>query len=456
MLKTNQYSCDLFTKRYFDCMLPDRHVLLDIVKLVDFSFIEAEVRDLYSDVGRGSIDPERMFKMLFLMFFCNIPSERDLVEQVQVNVLYRYFCGINLDEKIPDHSSFTIFRQRLEKKRFKRLFDRTLAQCIDHDLVDGLHLSFDATIIKANAAVPNKRSKDNLLADADKIVDKAFDNTDAQEDAKPAKKSTPLASSDPDARWTKRKGKPAMLGYSAHISTDSKEKVITDIEVTPADTRAHEPMISMIDEQREKHKIAVNEVSADSEYSTGKVLKALEDHHIDSYIPIRDTGHKNRPGMFGYEDFDYDKERDVVICPVGGIMCFTQEKLSRDGEVSARVYRASKKDCMKCLSRGRCTTSKAGFRTIEISIYYDVMQRAKTRNATSRYTEALRLRKILTEPKFAEAKRYHGLHRCRYRGLEQANIQGILTAICINVKRLVNVLLLRLQTPVFEEAFAYR
>lgn len=455
MLKTSQYHDDLFSKRYFECMLPSSHILLDIMKLVDFSFINAEVRDLYSDVGRGSVDPERMFKMLFLMFFCNIPSERELTEQVQVNVLYRHFTGINLDETIPDHSSFTVFRQRLGKDRFKRLFDRIITQCINHTLIDGSHLSFDATIIKANAAVPNKRAKDKILADADKLIEKSFDNSYVEED-KNDKKELPLASSDPDARWTKRKGKPAMPGYGAHISTDSKEKVITDIEVTPADTRAFEPMISMIEKQREKHKIAVNEVSADSEYSTGHLRQALEKHSIDAYIPIRETGHKNRPGMFGYEDFRYDKERDIVICPAGGIMRFIQEKLSANDTVSARVYRSSKKDCSQCLSRDRCTSAKCGMRTIEISIYYDVMQRARARNMTPRYAEALRLRKILTEPKFAEGKRYHGLNQCRYRGLEQVNIQCILTAICINVKRLVNVLLSRLESPTFNEALAYR
>lgn len=455
MLKTSQCHCDLFSKRYFDCMLPERHILLDIMKLVDFSFIKSEVQDLYSDVGRGSVDPERMFRMLFLMFFCNIPSERELTEQVQVNVLYRYFCGINLDETIPDHSSFTVFRQRLGKDRFKRIFDRILTHCIDRDLIDGSHLSFDATIIKANAAILNKRTKDKVLADADKIIEKAFDNSHIEEE-KGDKKELPLASSDPDARWTKRKGKNAILGYSVHISTDSKEKIITDIEVTPADTRAYEPMTSMIEEQREKHKFAINEISADSEYSPGHVRKALEERSIDAYIPIHNTGHKNRPGMFHYEDFAYDKERDVVICPAGGIMRFIQDKFSADGTVSAKVYRASRKDCLQCLSRDRCTTAKCGCRTIDISVYYDVMQRAKTRNMTPRYAEALKLRKILTEPKFAEGKRYHGLHRCRYRGLEQVNIQGILTAICINVKRLANVLLARLQPPVFNEALAYR
>src|SRR3989338_10762973 len=174
MLKQNQYNCDLFSKHYIDCMLPKNHILLDIKKLVDFSFVTEEVKDLYSDTGRGSIDPERMFKILFLMFFYNIPSERELVEQVHVNVLYRYFCDINLDESIPDHSTFTILRQRLGKEHFKRLFNRALEQCIEYNLVDGSHISFDATIVRADASMPNKRTKNELLGEADKIIEKAF------------------------------------------------------------------------------------------------------------------------------------------------------------------------------------------------------------------------------------------------------------------------------------------
>jgi len=436
-------------------MLPERHILLDIMKLVDLSFITSEVRDLYSDIGRGSIDPERMFKMLFLMFFCNIPSERELTEQVQVNVLYRYFCGINLDDTIPDHSSFTVFRQRLGKERFKRLFNRILGQCIAHDLVDGSHLSFDATIVKANAAVPNtKRTDKELIADADKIIENAFNGAKVQ-GLKDDKQKLPLASSDPDARWTKRKGRPSTLGYSAHISTDSKEKIITDIEVTPADVRTHESMVSMIDAQKEKHGLSINEISADSEYSTGALRKALEKRFIDAYIPLRDIAGKNRPGMFAHEDFVYDKERDIVTCPKGNVMRFAQEKLL--GNNRLRTYRASQKNCIDCTSRASCTIGKTGYRTIKISEYHDVLKRAKIRNTTPRYIEAIRLRKILTEPKFAEAKRYHGLGRAKYRGLEQVNIQSILTVICINVKRLVNVLLSRPQTTqaTFDKALVY-
>ncbi len=453
MLKTNQYNCDLFSKRYIDCMLPKSHILLDIKKLVDFSFITEEVKDLYSDTGRGSIDPERMFKMLFLMFFYNIPSERDIVEHVQVNVLYRYFCDINLDEAIPEHSSFTVFRQRLGKERFKRLFNRILAQCIEYDLVDGSHISFDATIVRADAAAPNKRTKNELFGEADKIIEKVFDNTLVQKTSR-GDRELSLSVSDPDARWTRKPGEGAILGYNVHISTDSKDKIITNVDTTPANIPGHDKMIPLIDEQVDNHNLKINEVSADSEYSAGHVRESLEKRSISAYIPIYDRGNKHRADMFGYEDFKYGKERDIVMCPTGKTMYFMKEKISLGR--SARVYRSRKKDCKNCPSIAKCTTSKSLYRTFEVSNYYDVIKRAELRNKTQRYKEAARLRIIGTEPKFAEAKRYHGLYRFRYRGIEQVSIQSILTAICLNIKRLAKVVMARLKIPVFEEALAHR
>jgi len=158
--------------------------------------------------------------------------------------------------------------------------------------------------------------------------------------------------------------------------------------------------------------------------------------------------------MFGYEDFKYDKERDIVVCPNGKEMYFMKERLSPGR--SARVYRSRKRDCKNCPSLAKCTTSKSLCRTFEVSNYYDVIKRAELRNNTQRYKEAARLRIIGTEPKFAEAKRYHGLYRFRYRGIEQVSIQAILTAICINIKRLAKVVMARLRMPVFEESLTYR
>ena len=450
MLKQKPYNCDLFSQRYIDAMLPKNHILLDIKKLVDFSFVVDEVKDLYSDIGRGSIDPCRMFKMLFLMFFCNIPSERDLIEQVQVNVLYRYFCDINLDETIPDHSTFTVFRQRLNKERFKRFFNRVLEQCIQYDLVDGHHISFDATIVKADCAMPgNKRSKTDVLGDAEKIIERAFDDTPTQKTCR-GNKELPLSKTDPDARWTRAPREGSAIGYNAQISTDSKEKIVTNVDVTPANIPGQEKMIKLIDEQKKDHNLNIKEVSADAAYGAGHIRRDLEKRKITGYIPLpKDRGNKYRPGMFGYEDFAYDKERDTVTCPAGNTLYFMKHR--RRGNGSARVYRSSRKDCKHCKYLSKCTTSKCGYRVFEINDYYDVLKRAEFINTTERYKEAARIRQICTEPKFAEAKCYHGLRRFRYRNLAQVTIQTILTFICINIKRLARVVAARL----FEESLAH-
>jgi IS5 family transposase len=300
--------------------------------------------------------------------------------------------------------------------------------------------------------MPNKRTKNELLSEAGKLIERAFDNNPTQKTAR-GNRELSLSTADPDARWTRKQGQGAILGYNVHISTDSKDKIITNVDTTPANIPGHDKMIPLIDEQVNNHNLKINEVSADSEYSAGHIREALEKRSINAYIPLYDRGGKHRADMFGYEDFKYDKERDIVVCPNGKTMYLMQK---RSMGKSARIYRSRKRDCRNCPSLTKCTTSKHSYRTLEISNYYDIIKRAELRNMTQRYKEAARLRIIGTEPKFAEAKRYHGLHRFRYRGLEQVSIQTILTAICINIKRLARVVMARLKTPAFEEALAYR
>jgi hypothetical protein len=163
---------------------------------------------------------------------------------------------------------------------------------LEYDLVDGAHISFDATIVRADTAMPNnKRTKHELLGEADKIIERTFNNAPIQKTAR-GDRELSLSSSDPDARWTKRPGQGAILGYSMHISTDSKEKIITNVKTTLADVRAHEEMLPLLDEQVDNHGLNIQEVSADSEYSTGHVRELLEKRSIDAYMPLRGRGIK--------------------------------------------------------------------------------------------------------------------------------------------------------------------
>lgn len=433
MLKITQYSSDIFSQMYLKAMLPEDHILLRIKKFVDFSFVVRETADLYSDIGRGSIDPERMFKLLFLMYFENIPSERELVEQVRVNVLYRYFADINLDESVPDHSSFTVFRERLGKDRFKKIFQCIVEQCIRHNLVDGKHISFDNTLFKANAALPKKKEPNQIKKDLEKLIERTFN----EESENFSQKKNPIVSkTDPDAGLVTRPNKGTMFAYSMHIGCDSKEKIITSVAVTPGTTKGEAVIIDQVKEQKEKYNLPIEKVSADSEYNDGEVRNELEKMKITPYIPIRKSFPKKRPGMFSHEQFIYNKKKDRVICPNKKVMSY--RGLTSDGK--ARIYRAKNKDCLFCPVKQKCTKAKIHPRSIQISIYEESMARAKVLNKSPGYKEAQRIRKTTTEPKFSEAKRYHGLNRARYRGLAKVTIQAFLIAICINVKRMVTLL----------------
>ena len=310
-------------------------------------------------------------------------------------------------------------------------------------------------MVRADCARPHdKRTKGGILDDADRLIEKAFDDTPTQK-TKRGNKELPLSKTDPDARWTRKPKEGSVIGYNAHISTDSKEKIITNVDVTPANIPGHEKMTELIDEQVKNHNLDIKEVSADSEYGAGHVRKDLDERSIIGYIPLpKDRGNKHRISMFGYEDFKYDKERDIVTCPAGKTLYFMKHR--KRGDISARVYRCRKRDCKICPYLHKCTTSKNMYRVFEVSDYYDVIKRAELINKTERYKEAAKIRKLCTEPKFAEAKCRHGLRRFRYRGLAQVTIQAILTAICINVKRLARVVMARLKAPAFEEALAYR
>lgn len=417
---------------YLKAMLPEDHILLKIKEQIDFSFVIQETADLYSDVGRGSIDPERMFKLLFLMYFENIPSERELEEQVRVNVLYRYFADINFDETVPDHSSFTIFRERLGKERFKKIFERITKQCIAHKLVDGKHISFDSTLFKANAALPKKKENSEISKELEKLIDRSYEKEPKQKTS--AKKEPVKSKTDPDSSLITRPNKGTMFCYSTHIATDSKEKIITSVDVTSGNVKGLKTIVEQVKEQKESYKLPVKEVSADSEYDDGEVRNKLEKMGVTPYIPIKENNNRNRPNMFSQDDFKYDRAKNHVTCPNNKIMSY--RGTSRHGK--AKMYSAKTKDCQCCPFKLKCTRARQ--RNIEINIYRESVNRAKVLNQTDGYKRAMKLRKICTEPKFSEAKRYHGLNRARYRGLAKVTVQALLIAICINVKRMVTVL----------------
>ena len=135
-------------------LVPESHLLRLIDKHIDFSFIRAKRKDLYSHTGRPSIDPEVLIRMLLVGYLYGITSERRLCEEVGMHVGYRWFVGLNLEDKVPDHSTFSKNRHERFSERgfFQEIFDEVVKQCIQKGLVTGKHLTVDSTYVRADAS----------------------------------------------------------------------------------------------------------------------------------------------------------------------------------------------------------------------------------------------------------------------------------------------------------------
>src|ERR1700759_1257279 len=143
----------LFYEFSLEQHVPSDHLLRAIDRFVDLSGIRAHLRPFYSELGRPSVDPELMIRMLIIGYCFGIRSERRLCDEVHLNLAYRWFCRLGLEGAGPDHSTFSKnkhgrFRQ---SDLFRRVFESVLRRCIEERLVGGEGFAVDASLIKADA-----------------------------------------------------------------------------------------------------------------------------------------------------------------------------------------------------------------------------------------------------------------------------------------------------------------
>ena len=137
-----------------ESLIPETHLLRKIERMVSFDFIYDLLAPYYPATGRPSVDPVSMFKMLLIGYLYGIKSERRLVEEVQLNIAYRWFCGFELDDTIPNHSTFSKTRTRKwqQSSLFQKAFYEIVKQCIDSGLIDGEAMAADGSYIPANVS----------------------------------------------------------------------------------------------------------------------------------------------------------------------------------------------------------------------------------------------------------------------------------------------------------------
>jgi transposase len=423
-----------------DEAVPNDHPVREIAAVLDLSWVHSELAPYYSQLGRPSIDPVLMIRMLIVGYVFAIRSERSLCRDVQVNLAYRWFCGLSIEDKIPDHSAFS--RARNERFRdsgiFRRVFERVVEACIAAGLVGGEGFAVDASLIAADAnkqrSIPGKDwDKNGAPEKASRAVQEYLATLDATAFGA-ASDVTPkfVSRSDPAAQWTGAQRGPAFFAYSDNYLIDVKAGVIMDVEASRAIRQAEVGAEqTMIERTEQCFDIKPAWLAGDTAYGSGANLNWLvNDKDIAPHIPVIDKS-KREDGTFSREDFRFDKERNIYICPAGKTLT-TTGKLVNDGETL--LYLSRTRDCRSCLLKARCCP-KTPFRRIQRSLYEEARDVARALAKTEAFEQSRRERKRV-EMLFAHLKRILRLGRLRLRGPCGAQFEFMLAAIAQNLRRL--------------------
>ncbi len=296
-------------------MIPDNHILRLIDQHVDFSFIHKKVKYLYSDIGRPSIDPEVMIRMLLIGYLYGITSERRLCDEVKMHIGYRWFVGLNMNDEIPDHSTFSKNRHGRFKESiiFQDIFDEIIRQCTSHDLITGEYLTVDSTLVKANASfksmepiVVNMRSKEFIdkVEKENPVKDDPWEpNDDYKYRGGKINNDSHHSKTDSDARLAqKAPGDKTKLSYSASYLMDNKSHIIVGVKGDKPDRNSDaKAALEMLKELKWKFKVKPIILGVDKAYATGEFVRLTIKESITPHIPIMDTRSQNDKGIYSIE-----------------------------------------------------------------------------------------------------------------------------------------------------------
>ncbi len=423
----------------------DRRVRADnplrrIVEEIDFTFARGQVKDCYGYNGNESVDPAVIMKMMFLLFYDNVSSERDLMRIIAERLDYMWFLGYGLDDEIPDHSVLSKARARWGVEVFETLFTRIVAQCKLAGLIEGKKLHMDGSLVDANAS-NNAVLKGcpELIAQLREQLQGEMAKLDEPKDDRARiyyerRNKGLLNTTDPDAAIV-RKGKSdgARARYKTHRAVDDAHGVITATETTPGDVEENAKLMDLVDQHEHNTEQNVETVVADNQYGTAENFRACNERGIRSHMgdmlaPQLKKG--RREGIFGYEDFTYDPETDTFLCPAGQTLTRRKHKRVR----KAYEYACPTAICKDCALRPQCTKAKGTARTVKRHYNQAAIDAGRAQSQSAAAKRDRVRRKWLMEGSFADGANNHGFKRSRWRRLWRQQIQDYLIAAVQNVR----------------------
>jgi transposase len=439
----------LFYEFNLDDVIPRDHLLrrMNVFVSAALDDLHQQLGAYYSDIGRPSVDPELMIRMLIVGYCYGIRHERRLCEELKLHLGYRWFCKLDLTDKIPHHSTFSI--NRLERFResdiLRHVFERVVAACMAEGLVKGEGFAVDASVMEANAsryrgkppdelewtdAQRQKRAVAEYLAGLE-VEAGSPDELDGGGEGQPLPDRKPpkvISPSDPSSAWTAKANKRVQFGYGLNYLIDVEHAVIVDVEATPA--RTYDEVAAtrtMIERTQRRFKLSPKQLAADTAYGTGKFLAFVTAAGIIPHIPVWDMS-KRDDGTFSRSEFRFDSRRNVYICPAGKTLT-TSGRVHSDHAIR---YFASVPCCRECPIKQRCCPNMPSRRIVR-----DVNEAARDIARRKMKTKAFlisRDQRKRVEMRFAHLKTHHGFERMRLRGLSGARDEFHLAAIVQNLK----------------------
>lgn len=500
MLKPRSPQASFYGSYLYDKIVPVDHLLRKINQVVDFSFVNELVKDCYTpDFGRPAEDPEFMLRLCLLQYLYG-DSDREVIENARMNLGYKYFLGLAIDEEPPDDTTISYFRaQRLGEEKFRQIFQNVVQQCIDKGLVTGRRQIIDSTHIIANMAVTSltgllKLCRQNVLRTvynqdsklADKLglkdmlftkqdkysrkednlqdeIDKAEKLLDAVTQELKQKKLTVtpelqkdlallekavadreddsvdrlVSPVDPDARFGNKTHK-HWVGYKGHIVVEEDSEIITAIETTPANRNDGGELRPLLQQQEKAYSLVPSEISGDKGYDSGANLEILESKQIIGHISLTKAINKNGD-LFTKDEFIYDSVKDSVTCPAGCVTshCVRDVVYTEKQKRRGRNFEFSYKQCSSCALKSLCITGSSKTHGRSVHIsYYEPLHQQMKERMESEEGREAYRNRYKIEHKVADLARYCHMRYSRYRGLARTSIHTLMAAIASNVKRM--------------------
>jgi transposase len=301
--------------------VPQDHLLRAVDRYLDLTDFREHLRGFYSHIGRPSIDPELIIRMLIIGYCYGIRSERRLCEEIHLNLAYRWFCHLGIHDRVPDHSTFSKNRHGRfrESDAFRELFESVLRRCIVEGLVGGEGFATDASVVRADAhrqrAVPGTRPVQ--WGDPSQLTRPVREYLAALDAANPAEPPKYVSLTDPAASWSAASG-PAFFAYSTNYLIDVKAGIIVDVEAS-AFNHSSESLATrtMLDRVEQRMQLKPHRLIGDTAYGTANMLGWLVKHKdIEPHVPVWDKSER-KDGTIANSAFTWNDQADEYRCPSG-------------------------------------------------------------------------------------------------------------------------------------------